>query len=502
MKTKPEKVISGVAGWLRVFAGVFGLTALFQIMGLKEVAGALISENPRLVFGSQGAMKLAVGYGISSFLWLTCAGYAAYLFFTRDRRFPSLMIFLLISLFFLNLLDATLASALGTSPDAVFRAIFGSGLGVIIWSAYLLRSKRVKNTFTNGNGWITASSKRSYSVEDCQAYEKLLDEKTRAFLRQRVNANIAAGVEDYSPEAFKPTEEEVAAMNLPAPPYGFKDYQRDKDRMSKEGSSFPSDQPPEKSQPKSNPPAEDAELSLETPILDPNAERIAELQAEIDRLKNQEKKPAPRGSWNSSAVKSPRTPPVSQTGAVYLAVGLFLFGIAGYLLTDYRQDQKRNADQLMAKGGLGKQVVDDPKIWCVFPNGQEIPLNITRDYCVSGKGKVFSSFQSADSHINSRRHAKKGWCVVPGIGTSIASSSDYCASRKGRFFATAQEADANQPKVSSLSPKWPSDETLYGWCVVGSPGAVVYKNVSNCKYEKGRFWHREKGQAELFLSQQ
>ncbi len=66
-----------------------------------------------------------------------------------------------------------------------------------------------------------------YNVEECEAYKQILHEKSRELLRKKAAIGAAKG--DYSAEQFKPTQEEVEAMNLPPQPKGYREFLEDKE---------------------------------------------------------------------------------------------------------------------------------------------------------------------------------------------------------------------------------------------------------------------------------
>lgn len=88
---------------------------------------------------------------VGNLAMMICAGIALVLFFRRSPLFPKLMIgfylaglaFLLLDFFAGNLIPAVAAQA---DPDA-FRELSRSVIACAIWVPYMLRSRRVRNTF-------------------------------------------------------------------------------------------------------------------------------------------------------------------------------------------------------------------------------------------------------------------------------------------------------------------------------------------------------------------
>ena len=75
------------------------------------------------------------------------------LFFKKSIRLPKLFITWLILAFVIQILDQILANqipavgAQNTSPEAI-KDLFRAFIAMLIWVPYFIRSKRVKNTFT------------------------------------------------------------------------------------------------------------------------------------------------------------------------------------------------------------------------------------------------------------------------------------------------------------------------------------------------------------------
>ena len=150
---------SGIGGWLILVAiGVCILPirlagGLLQLIrGLDaEVWHAITTPGTRAyhpLFGS-----IIVGELIGNSVFLLWSIGLAYLFFTRRRRFPPLMItFMLSSLAFVAL-DLLISRAiLAAAPEISsndLRDLFGGVISALIWIPYLQRSKRVRATFVD-----------------------------------------------------------------------------------------------------------------------------------------------------------------------------------------------------------------------------------------------------------------------------------------------------------------------------------------------------------------
>jgi Protein of unknown function (DUF2569)/GYF domain 2 len=149
---KPEP--SGIGGWLGLlaFGQVIGILRLIVTVGqyIQSISDDIWKRFPTAVWG-EVAMNAA--------LIFLCI-YTASLLFNHSRRFPSFFIMQMVCAIFLPIVDLLwLASIFSVSlnrPISEFLTIepreggqmIAGAIGAAIWIPYVLRSKRVANTFT------------------------------------------------------------------------------------------------------------------------------------------------------------------------------------------------------------------------------------------------------------------------------------------------------------------------------------------------------------------
>jgi hypothetical protein len=149
---KPE--LTGIGGWL-------GLLAFGQMMGILRLLVSLgqyyttldpqvTAKFPTAVWG-EAAMNAVV-------IWL-CV-YTAVLFFRHSRNFPRFFIWQMIAVICMPIVDllwvAFMISLASGRPFTEFLTleakegaqIIAAVIGALIWIPYILRSRRVANTFT------------------------------------------------------------------------------------------------------------------------------------------------------------------------------------------------------------------------------------------------------------------------------------------------------------------------------------------------------------------
>jgi hypothetical protein len=131
----PKQGPTGIGGWLILPAigCVLGPLATFGRIGEFKNAIELIGASPRVIEALQFCQML---------LWISLIGQAitAFLFFTRNQYAPGLWILTA----WWGVLSTAIAWTRGLAEP---EAIFVHGILVAIWTAYFVRSKRVKNTF-------------------------------------------------------------------------------------------------------------------------------------------------------------------------------------------------------------------------------------------------------------------------------------------------------------------------------------------------------------------
>lgn len=163
--TQSEPV--GLSGWLIPLGIGVVIMPLLATMAFLSVA-AFISETGIADLGSWytavGTFPGVVVALVVLVLLGATAGagtIAAVLFFGKSRRFPPLMIGLLLVPIAIVLLDAGLTQSVQTyapADSSIIADLFRSALPALIWIPYLRTSRRVANTFVNPQPETDAAS--------------------------------------------------------------------------------------------------------------------------------------------------------------------------------------------------------------------------------------------------------------------------------------------------------------------------------------------------------
>ncbi|KRR25894.1 hypothetical protein CQ14_32950 [Bradyrhizobium lablabi] len=149
-----EPELSGIGGWL-------GLLAFGQVMGILRQVVAVgqypqtISDDiwrrfPIALWGEMGMYAALIGLSI----------YTAWLLFNHSRRFPGFFLVQMVCAIFFPIVDlfwvATIFSVSLDQPMSKFLTVepleagkmLVTAIASAIWISYVLRSRRVANTFT------------------------------------------------------------------------------------------------------------------------------------------------------------------------------------------------------------------------------------------------------------------------------------------------------------------------------------------------------------------
>ncbi|MBD3300481.1 MAG: DUF2569 family protein [Candidatus Moranbacteria bacterium] len=138
-KSGEEKQYKGLEGWLILLglnlvvgfvANVYYFFEIFFILDIYKNYPIL------LIFDFVSTLSIAL-FG----------AYILYLYFKKNRRFKKYCIIYFSFALFLNVVSLILISDYINELDDYFSAVFKSFLGLLIWGLYLVKSKRVKQTF-------------------------------------------------------------------------------------------------------------------------------------------------------------------------------------------------------------------------------------------------------------------------------------------------------------------------------------------------------------------
>lgn len=153
-----QKNLNGLSGWLVLvgFGLVFSLIRLLYIsivsfsdLYADGVWTLLTSTASNSYIPYWGALVLfELTFNIFSFV---ASSYLIYLFFKKNILFPKTYIF--VALITVVMIGVDILATMVILPDSTFdesgvKEFFRSFVGALIWVPYMLKSKRVKNTFT------------------------------------------------------------------------------------------------------------------------------------------------------------------------------------------------------------------------------------------------------------------------------------------------------------------------------------------------------------------
>lgn len=145
-----EIIVKGIGGWLLLLGFGIGVEPLISLIRLIDIPIRIFSKmSLGEIYYSNRIYAVAIVFDLSIQLcFLIFSSYNLYIFIEKKKEFPEFMIlFFVCSLCFL-VIDSIFMLLLGQEAKLGSRLI-SSLPKWIIWSLYLLKSKRVKNTFIN-----------------------------------------------------------------------------------------------------------------------------------------------------------------------------------------------------------------------------------------------------------------------------------------------------------------------------------------------------------------
>ncbi|MGN6670959.1 MAG: DUF3857 domain-containing protein [Candidatus Nucleicultricaceae bacterium] len=157
----PEARYNGLAGWLIIIGIRVLAEIIIEIGSFYESAVLILSTNNWTLLSDSTSVNFhpfrTLGVLIETLFSAFTVVFMvllSFLFFNKKRLFPSLFIYMAWGIFLWNITDTVLASAIGLAPmvdneTSIRTAIthIADFLSNMLWTAYILESKRVKNTF-------------------------------------------------------------------------------------------------------------------------------------------------------------------------------------------------------------------------------------------------------------------------------------------------------------------------------------------------------------------
>jgi hypothetical protein len=137
--------LEGISGWLILIA----ISLVFTPFTI--VRNAISIDLPALSHGTLGGSLGGLLFLVKDVAILSALILLNWLFYTKNRLFPKLMIAFHLGLLGIHVLEhvALAASLPQSAVRSLSRPVFGSLLSCAIWIPYLLISRRVKATFVH-----------------------------------------------------------------------------------------------------------------------------------------------------------------------------------------------------------------------------------------------------------------------------------------------------------------------------------------------------------------
>ena len=149
--------LKGLRGWLVVLAigmciqPVRLLVEFIQLMEVFELNTWISLTTPGAELYHPLLQLLLLFELIFNIFWIEFAVLMIVLFFQKRWSFPKIYIIYLLVIFSMMVIDLVVAEAIPTLNDdnlaETIKELFRQGVYTIIWSLYLIKSERVKNTF-------------------------------------------------------------------------------------------------------------------------------------------------------------------------------------------------------------------------------------------------------------------------------------------------------------------------------------------------------------------
>ncbi len=156
--TEINKELKGLGGWLILICLALIITPLHLMFSLFNDFAPILLENYWEILTTPGTEAYHYLWGpliiselITNSVLIVFSLYLLFLYFTKSYRFPKLMIIFYILNLFILVGDYIFANMIpeianDTNLETV-REILSTVAATLIWIPYLLKSKRVKNTF-------------------------------------------------------------------------------------------------------------------------------------------------------------------------------------------------------------------------------------------------------------------------------------------------------------------------------------------------------------------
>ncbi len=150
-----EQRLQGLGGWLILVAIGLFLAPVFRIVPFIDAGQAYFSLRTWQLVAMPSGDGYHPLYGpllafevVGNILLFSLHLLALCLFFAKRRAFPRVFIFIAVSLAVFLILDDVGASLVSVKGDTSHLDSFRGVFYALLWSTYMLRSKRVKATFT------------------------------------------------------------------------------------------------------------------------------------------------------------------------------------------------------------------------------------------------------------------------------------------------------------------------------------------------------------------
>lgn len=146
-----DLMLRGIGGWLSVLAIGVVLSPVISIIQMGAYYIKIINENllPQLFHENIGLFGVVIFEMFVNLFLISFSIVLCVLFFRQSKKFPIRMIIFLVTNILITAIVAVLLYRFDNSAVSYEVDLTRIVIYALIWGSYLIKSKRVKNTFVN-----------------------------------------------------------------------------------------------------------------------------------------------------------------------------------------------------------------------------------------------------------------------------------------------------------------------------------------------------------------